>query len=106
MQRAAYLLKLVSGLDPLAEDTKSEDTLEPAFTMEIFEIREEIEDAQQATELDAINVDIQTRFDDEIREVNGLFVEERHQEIVPVIQRMKYWQKIMEEIDSRREMIG
>ena len=65
--------------------------------MEVFELRMEIDTAQNfENDLLPLQMDIQTRFDDGIGEVAELFEhKDRHPEIDEVLQRVNYWNKIL-----------
>ena len=52
------------------EDDKEQDM---ELIMEVFEIRNEVEQSNSVDELIPIQIDLQTRFDDRVQELDQLF---------------------------------
>lgn len=59
LSRYAYFLNL-NGIDALAENSKAS----PALMMEVFSVRSEIDDASQEEELDPIQMEVQSKYDE------------------------------------------
>ena len=61
LERIVYLLKL-KGIDALSETSKASSDL----MMEVFEIRQDIDDATCESELLPLSIEMQTRYDDTV----------------------------------------
>lgn len=60
-----------------------------------------MEACQSEDELQAIQMDIQTRFSDTIKEISKLFKEKKYDDIKKEIEKAKYLEKILEEISIK-----
>ena len=82
--------------------------------MQVFVIREEIEEAQDEEDLNPILMDIETKYADIMDTIKTKFAhtekdcetsanKEKFAEIAEDLKQAKYWSKIIDEIDLRRE---
>ena len=89
--RSVYLLKLKTGVEALSEEEGAPQDL----IMEVFAIREEIDECETVEELSPLHTDILTRFDDAIEEVGQKFEEEKLEEVSGVLKKAKYLETIL-----------
>ena len=84
--------------------------------MEVFVIREEIEEAENEEDLNPIQMDIESKYADIMDVIKSKFFDtekdgidkssaynENFVEIAEDLKQAKYWSKIIDEIDLRRE---
>ena len=70
MQRACSLLEIVSDHRALEET----DRVDGQLAMEVFAIREEIDDAETIDEVMPVQIEINQRYEDEQDQLSDLFV--------------------------------
>ena len=73
--------------------------------MEVFEIREEIEETQNEEELFPIQVNIQQKYDEVFEKMKDMWAEEKFEEVAETLKEAKYWEKILSEIEERKGQI-
>ena len=73
--------------------------------MEVFQIREEIEQTEEEEGLVPIQIDIQTRYDQVFEDIKELFENQKYQDIAERLKEAKYWEKILSEIEQRKDQI-
>ena len=71
MQRACSLLEIVSDHRALEET----DRVDGQLAMEVFAIREEIDDAETIDEVMPVQIEINQRYEDEQDQLSDLFVQ-------------------------------
>ena len=78
-------MKVAHGVDALVEGSTQDDAL-----AEIFEQRMEIEAADSEEELFAIQMDVQTQYNDRIKEMGDSFEKEDFEGVKKLLERSKY----------------
>ena len=73
--------------------------------LEVFQIREEIEHTGDIEELFPIQIDIQSKYDQVFENIKELFEDQKYQEIAERLKEAKYWEKILTEIEERKDQI-
>ena len=73
--------------------------------MEVFQIRKEIEHTQDIEELFPIQIDIQSKYDQVFENIKEPFDNQKYQEITERLKEAKYWEKILTEIEERKDQI-
>ena len=73
--------------------------------MEVFEIREEIEETQNEEELFPIQVNIQQKYDEVFEKMKDMWAEDKFEEVAETLKEAKYWEKILSEIEERKGQI-
>ena len=73
--------------------------------MEVFEIREEIEETQNEEELFPIYVNIQQKYDEVFEKMKDMWAEDKFEEVAETLKEAKYWEKILSEIEERKGQI-
>ena len=96
--RSVYLLKIKAGITALAEEDKK---VPYELMVEVFQIREEIDECVTEQDLHPLQMDIQQRFQDILEKIEERFSEEDYEGIPDLLTTAKYFEKILEEIDSK-----
>ena len=64
--------------------------------------REEIQSSQTVDDLQAIQMEIQTKYDDKIARIGVLFAEEcGHTKVMNELQSIRYYQRMLDDIEAR-----
>lgn len=101
LERTVYYLKL-RGLDVLQEESKAS----PNLIMQVFAIREEIEDAHQETELDPIQMEMNFKYSTCFSDIQALIQQDDLSTIESKVQELKYYHNILHQIDLKRDQLA
>ena len=69
----------------------------------VFETRMEIDEAEVGTELSAIQMQIQTQYDELVKEISDLFEQKQPEKVKVLVDKTRYYEQMLNEIESRQE---
>ena len=102
IERSVYLLKVMTGERALCE---RDNEVPQDLIIEVFAIREEIEECETEDQLMQVQIDIQTRFEDIMEEVNNRFEDKEYSGINDLLKKARYWERILEHVDNKMDRL-
>ena len=69
----------------------------------VFETRMEIDEAEVGAELTAIQMQIQTQYDELVKEISDLFEQKQPEQVKVLVDKTRYYEQMLNEIESRQE---
>ena len=99
--RAQYLLKVAYNVDSLEESSLDQNE----NLSLIFEQRMEIEEADSEEELFAIQMQVQTQYDEKLQELGACFEKQDIQAAKKNLEMTKYLDQMLHHIDEKRERL-
>ena len=87
VSRAQYLLKTEHGIEALAEGEREKDM---DLMVWVFETREEIEDADDETELSALLMQVQSDHKEMLNSISKCFEDGKYEEVKKHLEKTRY----------------
>lgn len=98
IDRAQYLLKTEYGVDSFDESVREQN---PELANWVFETRMEIEEADSLDELMAIQMSVQTQYDDKIEKIASIFESGEHLKVKEELESTQYLIRMLAELDIK-----
>ena len=98
IDRAQYLLKTEFGVDTFVESVREQN---PELANWVFETRMEIEEADTLEELIAIQMSVQTQYDDKIENISSIFESGEYLKVKEELESTQYLLRMLAELDIK-----
>ena len=69
----------------------------------VFETRMEIDESEVGVELTAIQMQIQTEYDDLVKQIAASFEERQLEAVKKLVDKTKYYEQMLNEIETKQE---